>query len=69
MKPSTRRILASVGVLVFLAVWIIAAATIGTYLATAPKWLSLLFFIIAGIGWVFPLRPLFKWMNSGSAPD
>lgn len=69
MKPSNRRIAASFALLVFIAVWILGAATIGSYLATGPKWLSLLFFVIAGIGWVFPLRPLFKWMNSGKAQD
>jgi len=33
-------------------------------LATAPKWMSLIFFVIAGIGWVLPLKPVFTWMNS-----
>ncbi|MEL7231576.1 MAG: DUF2842 domain-containing protein, partial [Pseudomonadota bacterium] len=37
----------------------------GTYLATAPKWLTLIFFVIAGIGWAVPLKPVFGWMNSG----
>ena len=66
MKPAHRRIVTSIVLLAYIAAWIWGAATIGSQLATAPKWLSLSFFIIAGIGWVFPLRPLFKWMNSGS---
>ena len=69
MPRAQRRIVASLILLVFLGVWIWAAATIGSYLATAPKWMSLIFFIVAGIGWVVPLRPVFKWMNAGPEPD
>ena len=65
MKRSQRRIIASLALLIFLVVWVWGAATLGTYLTTGPKWLSLLYFIVAGIGWVLPLRPVFKWMNSG----
>ena len=65
MTRSRRRIVTSIILLVYIVAWIWAAATIGSQLATAPKWLSLGFFIIAGIAWVFPLKPLFGWMNSG----
>ena len=64
MPQSQRRIVASIAVLVFLAIWIWGAATIGTMLATAPKWRTLGYFIGAGIGWVLPLKPIFTWMNS-----
>lgn len=65
MKRSQRRIVASLVILVFLALWIWGAATIGTALATAPKWLTLIYFVVAGIGWALPLKPVFTWMNSG----
>lgn len=65
MPRSQRRIVASFVLLVFLAIWIWGASTIGSHLATGPKWVSLVFFVVAGIGWVLPLRPLFKWMNAG----
>ena len=64
MPQSQRRIVASIVLLVFLAVWIWGAATIGTMLTTAPKWASLIFFVVAGIGWAVPLKPVFNWMNS-----
>ena len=64
MPQSQRRIVASIILLCFLAFWIWGAATIGTMLATAPKWASLIFFIVAGVGWAVPLKPVFNWMNS-----
>ena len=64
MPHSQRRLVACIAVLLFLAFWVWGASTIGTMLATAPKWMSLIFFVIAGIGWVLPLKPVFTWMNS-----
>lgn len=69
MKRSTRRIVASLIMMAIIAAWILIAATVGTYLATAPKWLTLGFFIFAGIGWILPLKPVFAWMNSGPEED
>ena len=65
MKRPQRRIISSIVLLIILAAWIWGAATIGSYLVTAPKWLSMVYFIVAGIGWVVPIRPVFRWMNSG----
>ena len=69
MPQSQRRIVASLILLIFLGFWIWGAATIGTMLATAPKWMSLIFFVVAGIGWAVPLKPVFAWMNSGPADE
>lgn len=65
MPRSKRRLIASVIILVFLVFWIWGASTLGTQLATAPKWMTLIFFVVAGIGWAVPLKPVFTWMNSG----
>ncbi len=65
MPRSQRRIIACVTILAFLIFWIWGAATIGTRLTDAPKWASLIFYIVAGIGWAVPLKPVFTWMNSG----
>ncbi len=65
MPRSQRRLVASIIIMLFLVFWIWGAATIGSHLATAPKWASLIFFVVAGIGWAVPLKPVFSWMNSG----
>ena len=67
MPQAQRRLVASIILIVILGIWVWGAATIGTMLTTAPKWMSLIFFIVAGIGWAVPLKPVFNWMNS--APD
>ena len=55
--------------LAFMALWIGAAATLGARMTAAPGWLQLVFYIVAGIGWVLPLRPLLKWMNANQPPE
>jgi len=67
MPQSQRRLVACIAVMAFLAFWVWGAATLGSMLATAPKWASLIFFVVAGIGWVLPLKPVFTWMNA--VPD
>ena len=64
MPQSQRRIVASIVILAFLGLWIWGAATLGTMLATAPKWATLIYYIVAGIGWAIPLKPVLSWMNS-----
>lgn len=59
-----RKVIASLIMLLFLAFWIFLAATIGTQMTDAPFWLQLIFYIVAGFAWVFPLRPLMRWMNT-----
>lgn len=65
MKRSTRRIVASLALMPYLLIYIIIAYTIGSYLADGPKWLALIYFIVAGFAWIVPMKPLFGWMNSG----
>ena len=65
MPRPQRRIIASIILLLFLAFWVWGAATIGSQLNSAPKWLTLIFYLVAGIGWAVPLKPVFNWMNSG----
>jgi len=59
-----RKITTILILLAYMVVWIIFAATVGSKLTGAPKWMELAFYVVAGIAWIFPLRPLFRWMNS-----
>jgi predicted membrane channel-forming protein YqfA (hemolysin III family) len=57
----------------FMLAWLIAyvviAATIGGMLSKAPQWVSLVYYIVAGFGWVAPLKPLIAWMSRADAPS
>jgi len=67
MNTRTRKALGCFVLLAYLALYAVLAATLGGYvLAHAPKWAALVYYIVAGIIWVAPLRPLFAWMNRGA---
>lgn len=64
MPARIRKLIGLVGLLVFLAAYIGAAANIAD---RVPKhWAAqLAFFVIAGLGWGLPVFPLIAWMNRG----
>lgn len=67
MTASSRKIVAIFILFAIMIGWIVAAATIGSQMTGAPGWLQLVFYIVAGVLWILPMRPVFRWMNS--APD
>lgn len=67
MNIRTRKAVGCFVLLAYLGIYAIAAATLGAaLLPLLPGWAELVFYIAAGIVWVFPLKPLFGWMNRGA---
>lgn len=65
VEPSWRK-----GVGIFLIVmlivgWSVAVVTLAERLGEWPWPLQALFFIVAGIAWIAPLKPLLRWMEVG----
>ena len=63
LAPAVRKALGSLAILAWLVAWIGGAATLGDRIGGAPWPVLALFYAVAGIAWVIPLRPLFRWMN------
>lgn len=64
-----RKPIALIVLLVYLAGYIMAVATISTVMTGMPSLAQLVFYIVAGFLWILPVKPLFAWMNSGTAPS
>ncbi|MEL6259295.1 MAG: DUF2842 domain-containing protein [Pseudomonadota bacterium] len=60
-----RKPIAMFATLVFLAIYIIGAATLGASMTEWPRVAQLGFYIVAGLAWALPLYPLMRWMNRG----
>ena len=65
MSPHLRKLVGSVGVLVFLAAYIAVAVTLADRLPD-NRFAELAFFAIVGIAWGVPILPLFTWMERGT---
>ncbi len=65
MEPSWRKPAGILGLLLYLTVYAVLVASFATSLARLPHALMVLGYLILGIAWIAPLRPLFLWMNTG----
>ena len=59
MKFKTRRRLALLVLLVGMPIYVIVAVTLLTAMQGLPKLVELAVYVIVGVAWVFPLKPLF----------
>lgn len=70
MEPSWRKPAGVIGLLVYLIIYANIVAAFGAELSRLPTALMVVAYLLLGIAWVLPLRPLFIWMSTGrwSAP-
>ena len=65
MNPSWRKPFGIFLILFLILVWSIIVATLADYLQGWPWPLLLIFFILTGLIWILPLKPLIHWMETG----
>jgi hypothetical protein len=64
MTVRTRKLIGTIALLVFLAVYVWLAAAIGSgRISRAPQWVQLAYFLGAGLLWVLPAGFLIRWMQ------
>ena len=65
LKPRWRQP-AGIGlILLLIAVWSVLVVSLAGYVSAWPWPLEALFYLVAGIAWVLPLKPLLRWMETG----
>ena len=65
VKPSWRKPAGIFLILLLIVVWSVLAVTLADWVLTLPWPVQLLFFLVAGIAWILPLKPLLFWMETG----
>lgn len=67
MDLRARKAFGCLVLLAYLATYCVLAAALGVALVPVlPVWAQLVFYAVAGIVWIFPLKPLFAWINRGA---
>lgn len=64
MAPGSRRAIGAAVIVVWLIAWIAGAAVVGDALADAHPFVHLIYYPVAGLAWVIPLGPVFKWATA-----
>jgi len=63
MSIRVRKLIGTVALLLLVAVWaLLAMALAQSALTDVSYWTALLYYVIAGLGWVLPAMPLIRWM-------
>lgn len=65
MEPTLRKPFGVLGILAFITLYAGLVAHFAEAIFRLPFLLQLVLFAVLGIIWVFPLRPLLRWMETG----
>jgi hypothetical protein len=65
MTPSLRRPLGVLGILVGIFAYVLFAVWLFEPVAGLHPLLQLPIWIVLGVGWVFPLKPVMAWIETG----
>ena len=65
IEPSWRKPTGIFAILALILVWTVAVASLSYWVSAWPVLLQAVFYLVAGLAWVLPLRPLLAWMETG----
>lgn len=66
MTPNWRKPVGMLAILAIILVWAVLIASLSGMVDRWPWPGQLLFYLVAGIIWIAPLKPLLRWMESGA---
>ena len=64
-QPSWRRGAGIAAILLLILFWAILVASLSTLVGRWPILVQALFYLIMGIAWIAPLKPLLRWSQTG----
>jgi hypothetical protein len=65
MKPSWRKPFGIFVILALITVWCVIVASAAPLIGQLPVLIQLPIYVAGGIVWIFPLKPLLMWMETG----
>ncbi|MBA3667835.1 MAG: DUF2842 domain-containing protein [Sphingomonas sp.] len=68
-QPSWRKPAGIFGILALIAVWAVLVASLSEQVGRWPILAQAIFYLVAGIGWILPLKPVLQWMETGRFGD
>lgn len=68
-EPSWRKPAGIFAILGLIALWAVLVASLSTTVQRWPILLQALFYLVTGLVWVLPLKPLLRWMEGAPFKD
>jgi Protein of unknown function (DUF2842) len=63
--PSWRKPAGMFLILALIAFWAFLIGSLSGQIARLPWWVQAMVYVVAGIVWIAPLKPLLRWMELG----
>lgn len=63
MSRRTRKLIGLIVILVYLTLYALAVMSLAVRVLPDNAWVSLSFYIVTGMAWIAPMRPLLHWME------
>ena len=64
-QPSARTLAGIALILLLILLWAAFVASLAPFVGRWPVIVQALFYLIMGIAWIIPLKPLVRWMQTG----
>jgi predicted membrane channel-forming protein YqfA (hemolysin III family) len=65
-QPSARKLAGIALILLLIAVWAALVASLSRFVGQWPILIQAPFYLVMGLAWIYPLKPLLRWMETGS---
>lgn len=65
VKASWRKPAGALAILLLILVWVVLVASFSGAIGTLPVLVQALVYVVLGIAWILPLKPLLRWMETG----
>lgn len=64
-QPSWRKPAGALLIVALIVIWCVGIVSLSGTVGSWPWPLQALFYLVAGIAWIAPLKPLLRWMELG----
>lgn len=64
-QPSWRKPAGIFAILALIAIWAMVVVSLSGMVSQWPILVQAIFYLVAGIAWILPLKPLLRWMETG----
>jgi predicted membrane channel-forming protein YqfA (hemolysin III family) len=68
-QPSPRKLVGIALVLLLIALWAVLVAAMAPFVGGWPVLVQAPFYLVMGLIWIVPLKPLVRWMQTGRFRD
>ena len=65
-QPSSRKLAGLVLIMLLIVLWAAFVASLAPVVGIWPVLVQAPYYLVMGIAWIIPLKPLVRWMQTGS---